>query len=213
MSALLDADGFRFGCYVVASLTALAAFASEHRQRRRTSNRTLWPPFWLLQAALLAAMGLAMAADAADALTDLARERARAESWYLDRRSLQVPIVAAIAAVWIASNVLAIWRVPPRRRRYLPPTALIGSVITFAAIRTVSLHHIDTLLYRRDLLGVRIVSVVEIALLVVVTMVTVAAIRPIDRAHVDVSPSGVAAPLRLNDDGFRATARTKPVER
>ena len=100
----------------------------------------------------------------------------------------------------------------PSTRRALV-TALIGSVITFAAIRTVSLHHIDTLLYRRDLLGVRIVSVVEIALLVVVTMVTVAAIRPIDRAHVDVSRSGVAAPLRLNDAEFRAAARTKPVER
>lgn len=190
MSALLDTGGFRFACYVVASLSSLALFVSERNQCRRKANSTLWPTFWLLQSALLAAMGLALAGDAADTLTEVARERARADSWYLDRRSLQVPVVAAIASVWMASTIAAIWRVPARRRRYLPPAVLVGSVVTFAAIRAVSLHHVDTLLYRRDLLGVRFVAVVEIALLVTVTLVTLAAIRPVERTHRDMSAHG-----------------------
>ena len=178
MSSVLDADGFRFACYLVASLTALVAFASELRLRAQTANRALWPTFWLLQAILLTTMGLAMAIDAADSLTDLARTRARSDSWYLDRRSLQVPVVASIGAVWMVSTVVAIWRVPPRRRRYLPSAALVGTLMSFAAMRTVSLHHIDTLLYRRSVADVRIVAVVEIALLVAATIAAAVRIRP-----------------------------------
>ena len=177
MSSVLDGDGFRLACYLVASLTALVAFASELRARSQAASRVLWPTFWLLQAILLAAMGVAMAIDAADSLTDIARSRARSDSWYLDRRSLQVPVVASIGAVWVVSTVVAIWRVPPRRRRYLPSAALIGTLMSFAAMRTVSLHHIDTLLYRRSVGGVRIVAVVEIALLAAVTVAAAARIR------------------------------------
>ena len=177
MSAVLDTDGFRFACYLVASLTALVACASELRVRSQTANRSLWPTFWLLEAILLTAMGVAMTIDAADSLTDIARSRARSDSWYLDRRSLQVPVVASIGAVWIVSTVVAIWRVPPRRR-YLPSAALVGTLMSFAAMRTVSLHHIDTLLYRRSVGGVRIVAVVEIALLVATTIAAAVSIRP-----------------------------------
>ena len=178
MSAVLDTDGFRFACYLVASLTALVACVSELRVRSQTANRALWPTFWLLEAILLTAMGVAMTIDAADSLTDIARSRARSDSWYLDRRSLQVPVVASIGAVWVVSTVVAIWRVPPRRRRYLPSAALIGTLMSFAAMRTVSLHHIDTLLYRRSVADVRIVAVVEIALLTAVTVAAAARIRP-----------------------------------
>jgi hypothetical protein len=194
MSSLLDADGFRFACYLVASLTALVAFASELRVRSQTPSLALWPTFWLLQAILLAAMGLAMANDAADALTDIARSRARSESWYLDRRSLQVPVVASIGVVWIVSTVVAIWRVPPRRRRYLPSAALMGALMSFAAMRTVSLHHIDTVLYRRSLGGIRIVAVVEIALLAATTVAAAARNRP--APHDTTSGSRSSGPQR-----------------
>jgi hypothetical protein len=174
MSSLLDADGFRFACYLGASLISLAAFFSERRVRGPTTGRALLPAFWLMQAVLLATMGVAMAADAAGALTEFGRDRARADSWYLDRGSLQVPLVMAIVATWCATTVIAIWRVPPRRRRYLPSASLVGTLVSFAAVRTVSLHHVDTLLYRTDVVGVRIVAVVEILLLAAVASVTAA---------------------------------------
>ena len=41
----------------------------------------------------------------------------------------------------------------------------LGKADPFAAVRVVSLHHIDALLYRRDILGLRIVSLVELSLL------------------------------------------------
>jgi len=199
MSALFDADGFRLACYAIAALTALVAFVSELRLHRENARTALWPTFWLLQAALLVAMGSAMAVDAADALADLARERARADRWYLDRRSLQVPVVASIVAAWTISTVVAIWRVPPRRRRYLPSAALIGALVSFAAARTVSLHHIDTLLYRRELFDVRLVSVVEIVLLTSVTVATVVTISrgplDVDRAAEVPSPVSPSAAL------------------
>lgn len=186
MSSLLDSEWFRLACYGAAVLIAIVAFGAERLTLGRAECPGLWPTFWVLQAMLLAAMGTAMAVDAADTLTDLARARARSEQWYLDRRSLQFPVVAAIATVWMVSTVLAIWRVPPRRRRYLPSAALIGTLVSFAAVRTVSLHQVDTLLYRYAVGGVRLVAVVEISVLTTVFVATVVAI----------SQTGVYAPDR-----------------
>ena len=136
----------------------------------------LFPAFWLFQAVLLLAMGAALASDAAEAITDLGRERARADSWYLNRRTLQVPIVAAVGVVWLTSTFIAVWRIPPRRRRYLPSVIVVGALVSFAAIRAVSLHQIDSVLYRTDLAGVRIVAILETALLIAVTAAAAASV-------------------------------------
>lgn len=62
------------------------------------------------------------------------------------------------------SVVVAIWRVPERRRRYLPAAIVVSSLICFAAIRMVSLHYVDALLYNHPIVGVRIGSIVELGL-------------------------------------------------
>jgi hypothetical protein len=176
VSSLLDADAFRFACYVLAATAALVAFLVERRARSASGNPVLFPAFWLFQAVLLLAMGAAMASDAADAITDLGRERARADSWYFNRRTFQVPIVAAVGVAWLTSTFIAVWRIPPRRRRYLPSVVLVGALVSFAAIRAVSLHQIDSVLYRTDLAGVRLVAILEIALLTALTAATAASV-------------------------------------
>jgi hypothetical protein len=58
--------------------------------------------------------------------------------------------------------VVALWRVPERRRRYLPMAIVSFSLMCYAGIRVVSLHQVDTVLYRRHIAGAKVGSVVEI---------------------------------------------------
>jgi hypothetical protein len=79
---------------------------------------------------------------------------------------------------------------PPRRRRYLAHIVALSAIIAFAAIRLVSLHQVDSVLYRRDIGGVRIVSIVELLMLVAATvvMITTARFSP------DPGPTGSPGP-------------------
>lgn len=58
-----------------------------------------------------------------------------------------------------------IWRVPERRSRYLPASLVLVGLMCFAAGRTISFHYVDSLLYRRDIGGVRLVAPIELLLL------------------------------------------------
>ena len=58
--------------------------------------------------------------------------------------------------------MVAVWRVPERRRRYLPAALVVFTLVCFAGIRIISLHQVDTLLYNRPIRGVRIVAIVEL---------------------------------------------------
>lgn len=93
---------------------------------------------------------------------------------------------------------------------YLPSAALIGALVSFAAARTVSLHHIDILLDRRELLDVRLASVVEIELLTAVSVATVVTIfrgqldgDPAEKVRSPVPPSAALPSVRPTEhDGL-----------
>ncbi len=160
MAEILDSNAVRVLAYLVAGIVCLPVWWRE-RVQRREERRDLWPLFWLLSAALLLVLAVGRI-GLGDLLSDLGRRTAREEGWYQTRRGLQAAVVGSVAAIWGIAVIVAIWRVPERRRRYLPAAVVLSGLVCFAAIRLVSLHHIDTLLYRRDIGGVRIVAVVEI---------------------------------------------------
>jgi hypothetical protein len=68
--------------------------------------------------------------------------------------------------------LVALWRVPERRRRYLPTAIVVFSLQCYAAIRLVSLHHVDALLHRSELNGARLGALVEIGGLLLTILVT-----------------------------------------
>jgi hypothetical protein len=161
-----------FGYVAIVVLMLILGY-TEIAKRRAGTSINIWPAFWFATAALLVAMTLGRASDAGDLLSDLGRRRASAEGWYEARRSLQAGVVGSIAAIWGIVVMVAIWRVPERRRRYLPTALAVFTLVCFAGIRMISLHQVDALLYNHDIGGVTIRAVIEL-LLLAVTMVVAA---------------------------------------
>ncbi len=162
ISSWVDSNWLRVLGYGLAAAACLHAGLRERSRRPSGPSRDIWPTFWFLTAALLAVMALARAADLGELVSDFGRRTARDEGWYEIRREYQAIAVASVGAIWFVSVVLAVWRVPERRRRYLPSALVVFSLVCFAGIRIISLHQVDTLLYNRPILGVRIVTIVEL---------------------------------------------------
>lgn len=148
---------------------------------RRAGLRYLWPTFWFLTAVLLAVMAIGQASDIGNLISDLGRREAQSYDWYENRRSAQTVIVSLVAAVWAIVVLVAIWRVPERRRRYLPMAIIVFTLVCFGAIRVVSLHHIDAVVYRRHLGSVQIGRVIEYFLLTLAFVVAAAHLRVVRR--------------------------------
>ncbi|HEX6657902.1 MAG TPA: hypothetical protein VF065_07460 [Ilumatobacter sp.] len=144
-------------------LVAILCFVAARREDRDSPGA--WPPFWVLTGVLFVIVALGRAGDIADLMTDTMRQRAVSEGWYERRRHAQGMVVAALAGTWLITVLMAIWRVPERRRRYLPMIVIVLTIGFYAAVRIVSLHQLDWLLYRRQAAGMRYGTIFEVLLL------------------------------------------------
>jgi hypothetical protein len=162
ISSWIDSNWLRVFAYGLAAAACVHAGLRERRRRSSAPSRDIWPAFWFLTAALLGVMALARAADIGELVSELGRRTARDEGWYEIRREYQAAAVASVGAIWFVAVVVAVWRVPERRRRYLPAALVVFTLFCFAGIRIISLHQVDTLLYNRPIRGVRIVAIVEL---------------------------------------------------
>lgn len=153
-------------------LVVLCLVARWREQGRADETDGVWPPFWLVTAGFLAAMAIGRAGDIGTLVGDLGRDQAGDAGWYEIRRPVQAVGVAVLGAAWFVMVAAACLQSFLRRRRYLPMSLMIMTIAAYAALRIVSLHHVDVLLYRRDIAGARIATVVEIALLVLTALAT-----------------------------------------
>ena len=162
MLSWADNNWMRVVAYIVVAALCVAAGRRQH-----PDDPGVWRPFWPMTAAVLLAMAVGRAGGIAEWIADLARSEARGEGWYETRRRYQAIVVGAIGAAWVFSVLTACWRIPERRRRYLPMMIIVMTIGAYVAIRMVSLHQVDSLLYRRDLLGMRIGTLTEYVLLAI----------------------------------------------
>ena len=72
--------------------------------------------------------------------------------------------IVGLALLSLTGLVVVAHVMGDRIRRYGPPLACVVGLTGFAATRIVSLHQVDTLLYRRLILGARVASLVELIL-------------------------------------------------
>lgn len=176
MLDVLNADLVRELGYGLAAAICLLGWRRE-RGAAAVGTQTAWPALWLSLAAMLAVLVLVRAAHLQHVFTDLGREEARESGLYDVRRLFQVTLLGGLAAAWCGAVTVAAWRVPARRRRYLPAIVAAAAIIGFAGVRAVSLHHIDAVLYNHPLAGLRIVVVVECALLGMLAVAVLLAVR------------------------------------
>jgi hypothetical protein len=158
---LLNSDGLRALAYLVAGICCVIAGIREVRRKR--DYPALWPAFWFVTAVFFFAIVAARETDVIDLMTRLGRETAIAQGWYDHRRKYQTMVIAAITGVWFITVVISLWRVPARRRRYLPEAIVVFSLLAFGGVRAVSLHQVDAVLYRRPIHGVKIDAILELA--------------------------------------------------
>jgi hypothetical protein len=165
-----DSDGARVAAYLVA--TAIAGLSWWREHRRVGTDRALWPTFWLLTGAFFLALALARALDLGGLATELGRGEAVERGWYDDRRKYQALGALIVGGIWVITVIVALWRVPARRRRYLPAALAVFTLMCFIGVRLISLHQIDALMYRRDLGSAPFGAVVELVLLAVAVLLT-----------------------------------------
>jgi hypothetical protein len=167
----LDSDATAVTLYAVAGTMLLTLGLVEGR-RGGANDRRFWPTFWFATGGLLLVMAAGRASNVSDLLTDIGREQARSGNWYEVRRSFQAWVIGAVAAVWAITVALAVWRVPERRRRYLPTAIVVFTLVCYVGIRLISLHQVDALLHNRDVRGVTIGAVIEVGLLLSIIAVS-----------------------------------------
>jgi hypothetical protein len=202
----LDSNWLRVIAYGVAAAACVHAGLRERHRRPIVPSRDFWPTFWSITAALLAVMALGRAAEIGELVSEFGRREAREEGWYEIRREYQAAAVASIGAIWMVSVVVAVWRVPERRRRYLPAAVAVFSLVCFAGIRIVSLHQVDALLYNRPIRGVRIVAIVELSGIALAILTTYW--HPFARARPDDAIGRRSMPLDASLD--RRPSSTSP---
>jgi len=201
MRAWLDSDWLRALGYALVAAAGVAAYL---RERRRADHKhDLWPTFWLLTAILYLGMAIGRTADLADLATKLGRHEAIVGGWYAHRRKFQAIAVGSVALLWLATVSIALWRVPARRRRYLPAVLVAVSLMGYAGIRVISLHQVDSVLYRRHLWGYEIAKLVE--LFGIACALAVTFWQPRSR-RVSASEISTAATTEPTTDAPRATS-------
>ncbi|HEX5395760.1 MAG TPA: hypothetical protein VFX74_01595, partial [Candidatus Limnocylindria bacterium] len=121
------------------------------------------PLFWCACAVFLLILGVSREIDLANRIADEGRHIFRMEGWYPDRRPVQRAAILAIlgtsGVVGTIGCALIIWRRWPQLLLGFVAVVLLG---TFLAVRTVSLHDIDALLYRRSFEQVQYNAIFEL---------------------------------------------------
>jgi hypothetical protein len=168
----MDPDLLRLVAYGLAAVACLQVGLRERSEPpgRRPAGR--WPAFLFMTAAVLLVMAAGATGHVDDWLTEIGRRRAYADGWYEQRRDLQALLVGSVGAIWFFVTVIAIWRVPERRRRYLASALVVFTLMCLAGVRLTSLHQIDALLVSRQIAGMRIGLALEMALLALLVVTT-----------------------------------------
>ena len=121
----------------------------------------------------MALLALARNLDFGPEITSAGRDFAKAHGWYPERREYQraVDILLATGCGALALSVLAFR--PWRERGRIVASCLFLALLAYVAIRAVSYHNVDQLLYNRSIDGVRINAIIELALIGAIGATTV----------------------------------------
>jgi hypothetical protein len=153
-------DVLRAALYAIACGACVMVGLDERRTPRR-ATRGYHPTFWFVAAGLLLVLAVGRLGFADRAVTAV-RRLARTEGWYDGRRLVQVVALATMAVAGVLA-LAALVRWLPNRRRYLLPAGVLCALCCFGAVRAVSLHQVDTLIYGTSVSGIRLSAVIEAA--------------------------------------------------
>ena len=154
LPGVLNSNALRAAAYVVAAALCFVAGLREREARRGTTS--LAPYFWFVLAGLMLFFGISRELEIGPWITDQGRSFARDHGWYNERRRYQRLLVDFI---FVGSLVLIaigwVWFFRAVYREHPLAFIAIVYVVSFVAIRTISLHQIDHMLYTDHFGGYR----------------------------------------------------------
>jgi hypothetical protein len=152
--------------YVVSA--GICYVAALWRFRANGPHRWVEAGLWFGLALLLVALVVFKAEDVQVSVANEGRELARSRGWYGQRRELLEEMIYVIGAASMAAIVLALVLLGDLRARLGLTVLSAGALLCFVAVRTLSLHKVDVLLYRRFVSGVQLNVLIESTLVTLV---------------------------------------------
>lgn len=125
--------------------------------------------FWMLAALAMLALGINKQLDLQTALTAWARQLARDDGWFAERRALQAIFVKAAAATALILGLGMAWLARRMRVRVIMVFAGLMLLALFVMIRAASFYHIDVVM-RHPVLGLKLHTVLELAGIAIVVV-------------------------------------------
>lgn len=105
--------------------------------------------FYGSQALLLLGLGMNQYLDLLNRLTSYSRLAAMRAGWYNTRRLAQFDLIVGLGLAAFVGLLFASWYFRPILRRHWLPLATAMGLLTYVAIRTVSLHAVDDIILER----------------------------------------------------------------
>lgn len=145
-------------------LAACFCAAAARRSAYRTGTRDFVAiAFWTAVAALLVFLALSRQVDLSTRVADVGRNLFQREGWYPDRRPIQrfaiYIIIMAAAGLGLAGSLLYLRRV---RAHLMFGWLALVNLVGFLAVRAISLHYIDAVLYRRSIGSIPFNAIAEL---------------------------------------------------
>jgi hypothetical protein len=148
----IEADWIPLLAYGLAILSGATAAL---RSRRSAPQR----PFWLMLTLVLLVLAALKLLEAQSLLAGEGRELARETGWYGSRRIAQAAIVGFICLGSLGLYTLA--ALGFKDARYLVALTFVFALCAFVAVRGISLHQLDSVLYREQIVGIQLHRILE----------------------------------------------------
>jgi hypothetical protein len=125
------------------------------------------PVFWWGITAALVFLGLNKQLDLQTWFTQMARDMAKRDGWYEQRRHYQVEFIAVMGGLFVAIAVAVALALRGHWRAYLKVWGGMALLLFFIVVRAASFHHVDSLLMS-DLGGMKLNWVFELGALALI---------------------------------------------
>jgi hypothetical protein len=188
VASIIEDESVRTLIYVLAAI--FCGVTGIARLRRFKGRRLTEGSFCLGLCVLLLVMAFLKEAGVQLSLGNELRAEARTEGWYGDRRVYQALIAWALVASTAFVLLIVLILMRDSRRSLGPPFVAAGMLLCFVAVRALSLHQTDALLYRRQFIGVQINALLEVAL---VLLTALSSLQVLTGAEVQRAPSGLSS--------------------
>ena len=160
--------------YVLVAALCVAIAYTRNEGRPHPPLVTQWR-FWMVNAAILLALGLVRELQITHIIGGPVRDFAHDHDLYNQRRPFQELAVVLIALGGIVVGAIGVWYL--RAYRWWELLTMLGMVfvLSFLGIRAVSLHNIDQVLFRDSIAGVHVGILLEFAGILFVSAVALGA--------------------------------------